>query len=60
MEIHGAGGGILRRGHRNAWGCAAIVAGILIILALILPAEFWWFLIAIGLIAGGIWYLRCC
>ena len=41
-------------------GCAAIAAGILIILALILPAEFWWFSIAIALICGGIWYLRCC
>ncbi len=41
------------------WGCAAIGAGLVIILALILPAEVWWFLFAVALIAFGLWYLRC-
>ena len=60
MEVHDAGGDVLRRGRRSIWGCAAIAAGILIILALVLPTAFWWFMIAVGLIAAGLWYLRCC
>jgi len=50
----------VRRGRRCIWGFAAIVAGIFILLSLILPSQFWWFLIAVCLIAVGIWYLRCC
>lgn len=50
----------VRRGRRSIWGFVAIVAGIFILLSLILPSEFWWFLIAVSLIAVGIWYLRCC
>jgi len=33
---------------------------IVIILALVLPATFWWFALAGGLIAAGIWINRCC
>lgn len=43
----------------NILGCAAIVAGLVIILALVLPVEFWWFIFAALLIALGIWYMRC-
>lgn len=50
----------MRRGHNNIiWGIAAIMAGLLILLALLLPAEFWWFALAVSLIAAGLWYLRC-
>ena len=48
----GRGGGIL--------GCVAIVAGLVIILSLVLPTEFWWFIFAAALIGLGIWYIRCC
>ena len=48
-----------RRGNGNKLGCLVIVAGVLIILALVLPPGFWWFALAIALICGGIWVLRC-
>ena len=53
----------MRGGRRSchwSWGFIAIIAGIVIILALILPAEFWWFMLAAALIAAGIWYMRGC
>ena len=50
----------MRRGKSGGiWGCAAILAGLVIILSLVLPTEFWWFLFAALLIALGIWYIRC-
>ena len=38
-----------------------LVAGciLIIILALVLPAGFWWFALGGALIAAGIWLLRC-
>ena len=38
-----------------------LVAGciLIIILALVLPAGFWWFVLGGALIAAGIWLLRC-
>lgn len=45
------------RGKPIGWLC--IAAGIIIILALILPSGFWWFALAAVLICGGIWLLRC-
>ena len=30
-----------------------------IILALVLPAGFWWFALGGALIAAGVWLLRC-
>ena len=50
----------VRRGRCGLWGFAAIGAGLFILLALVLPAEFWWFFLAAGLIGLGVWYLRCC
>ena len=43
----------MRRRRSCLWGFGAILLGILILLALILPAEFWWFLIGAGLIGAG-------
>ena len=40
-------------------GWLVILAGIVILLALILPAGFWWFALAIALICFGAWLLRC-
>jgi hypothetical protein len=39
-------------------GCAAIIAGVMILLGMLLPAGFWWVALAIGLIALGIWLIR--
>ena len=38
---------------------ACVVTGVLIILALVLPAGFWWFALGGALIAAGVWLLRC-
>ena len=50
----------VRWGRRFLWGCAAIGLGVLILLALILPPGFWWFLGGAALIGFGLWYIRCC
>ncbi len=50
----------MRRGRSNLIGCAAILAGLAIILALILPSQVWWFLFAAALICLGFWLLRRC
>ena len=39
-------------------GAVAIVAGALIILAMLLPAGFWWLALGVALIVAGIWLLR--
>ena len=44
-----------RRRNGNTLGCLVVLAGVLIVL----PAGFWWFALAIALICGGIWLLRC-
>ena len=41
-------------------GSIAIAAGVLIILAIVLPAGFWWFAAAVVLIIGGIQLIRHC
>lgn len=33
----------MRGGRRGLWGVTAIVLGVIILLALVLPSEFWWF-----------------
>lgn len=48
------------RGRRPFIGCLPMLAGVVIILALILPEGFWWFALAVGLICAGIWLYRCC
>jgi len=50
----------MRKGHNNMWGCVAIIAGIVIFMSLVLPTEFWWFILAAILIAAGIWFIRSC
>ena len=42
------------------WGLISIGVGVVIIMAIVLPAQFWWFLLAAGLIAAGIWCMKCC
>ena len=48
----------MRRGRRCLWGLCAILLGLLILLALVLPPEFWWFALAAGLIGYGLWTVR--
>ena len=48
----------MRRGNHSIWGCTAIAAGVVIILSLVLPTEFWWFVLAAALIGLGVWYIR--
>jgi len=43
-----------KRRRGNNIGCYVVLAGIVIILALILPAGFWWFALAVALIVIGI------
>ena len=50
----------MRRNGLNMWGLAAVCAGIIIILSLVLPKSFWWFILAAALICGGVWLLSCC
>lgn len=50
----------MRRGRRCLWGMAAVIAGLVILLYLLLPARFWWFALAAGLIGFGLWVMRCC
>ena len=54
------GGGFLRRGRNTLLGYVAILAGLIIILSLVLPSAFWWFILAALLICFGFWYIRCC
>ena len=41
----------VRRGRCGLWGMAAIGLGLIILLALILPSEFWWFFLAQALLS---------
>ena len=47
----------MRGGRRLLWGVTAIVLGLIILLALVLPSQFWWFAFAALLIAAGLWML---
>ena len=48
-----------RRRPGSVLGLVCILAGLVIILSMILPAGFWWFILGATLIAIGIWLLRC-
>ena len=49
----------MHKGPFSLFATIAIVSGIIIILVLILPTQFWWFILAAGLICLGIWIRRC-
>lgn len=49
----------MRNGRHFNFGGLFILAGIVIILSLVLPSQFWWFLLAGLLICFGIWLNRC-
>ena len=48
-----------RRGIGFWIGIACMDTGVVIILALVLPAGFWWCALGGALIAAGVWLLRC-
>lgn len=51
----------MRRKHcGNLFGIICIIAGLMIVLSLILPTGFWWFLIGASLIGFGIYLNRSC
>ena len=50
----------MRRNSFNLWGIISICCGLVIILSLVLPTSFWWFVLAAALIGGGVWLIRCC
>lgn len=49
----------MHKGNIINIGAVAVIIGIFIILAIVLPSQFWWFLLAVFLICYGIRYLRC-
>lgn len=49
----------MRWNRRCVWGCGEIIAGCIILMALVLPSGFWWFLLGAGLIGCGLWSVRC-
>ena len=60
MSISRGGEIFMRRNGLNTWGMIAICAGLVIILSIVLPKSFWWFVLAAALIGGGVWLIRCC
>lgn len=50
----------MRKNGMNLLGLIAIGTGVVIILSIVLPKSFWWFVLAGVLICGGIWLIRCC
>lgn len=50
----------MRRKGFNVLGLAALSAGVVIILSIVLPSSFWWFALAAALICAGVWLIRCC
>lgn len=47
-----------RRNKQYGIGKLFIIAGTLILLAMILPGQFWWYVLGVSLISFGIWYNR--
>ena len=48
-----------RRNKRYGIGKLFVIAGTLILLAMILPVRFWLFVLSFSLISFGIWYNQC-
>lgn len=40
-------------------GCLTVFVGIFVLLALVLPPGFWWFIFGAVLIYAGFWILKC-
>ncbi|NLW66089.1 MAG: hypothetical protein GXY26_07620 [Clostridiales bacterium] len=51
-----------KKGPRSRYkniGCFIIVLGVFVLLALVLPPTFWWFILGSVLICVGIWVCKC-
>lgn len=48
-----------RRRRTNLIGLVCVLAGCTIILGMLLPKAFWWFLLGAALIGAGVWLMRC-
>lgn len=48
------------KGKGNIFGYVAIIAGLVMILSLILPYRFWWFILGACLIGFGIFINKRC
>lgn len=49
-----------RRNKRCGIGKLFVIAGTMILLAMLLPVRFWWFILGISLISFGIWFNNWC
>lgn len=51
----------MKRGRRPRLypGLICLTAGLVIILSMILPVKFWWFLLGSALIGIGVYLMRC-
>ncbi|MBS7402870.1 MAG: hypothetical protein ACI3UZ_06305 [Oscillospiraceae bacterium] len=54
-------GGVRMRwkGNGGKIGCLTVLLGIFLLLALVLPPGFWWFVLGVLLIFVGFWIMRC-
>ena len=48
-----------RRKPKLLPGLICLIAGMVIILSMVLPAKFWWFMLGGCLIAVGLYFMRC-
>jgi hypothetical protein len=39
-------------------GCVIVLLGVLVFMAVVLPAQFWWFVLALLLVAAGIYLIK--
>lgn len=50
-----------KRHYGSLLGTICIASGTMIILSMVLPSGFWWFLLGVGLIGFGFYFnSRCC
>lgn len=49
---------IMRRRPFKSFGLLIAAAGLLLVLAIILPSELWWFFLGLGMICAGILICR--
>ena len=55
IDVRRKGGSLLK----NKIGCFVVLLGVFVLLALVLPPMFWWFVLGVVLLAAGLWLLRC-
>lgn len=48
-----------RRKPKLLPGLICLIAGMVIILSMVLPAKFWWFMLGGCLVSLGLYFMRC-